>query len=106
MSLFGAVFFLFNEIFVNLYLRLAGTGGMLLTKLSIGEIPETYSRFSDFIVESHWKNSVSQIKQQVRGNSFLRDFLLQEKALAFQFEHLIKSDNSRKFLFINVVTQF
>lgn len=61
---------------------------MLLTELSIDEIPDVYRRFAEFVGDGHWRKRVAQIKQEVRGNRFLGEVLHRENALAFQFEHL------------------
>ena len=47
-----------------------------------------FQRFASVIGESHWRDRVRKCKQEIRGNVFLRDYLLQEYAIAFQLDHL------------------
>jgi hypothetical protein len=61
---------------------------MLLTELGTGEIPEVYRRFAEFVGEAHWRNRIKKIKEEIRGNRFLGEFLRSENALCFQLEHL------------------
>ena len=61
---------------------------MLLTELSTARIPQIYKQFAAIVGESHWRNRVVQLKQEIRGNRFLAQHLQHENALAYQFEHL------------------
>lgn len=61
---------------------------MLLTELGTGEIPGVYRRFAEFVGEAHWRNRIKKIKEEIRGNRFLGEFLRHENALAFQLDHL------------------
>ena len=61
---------------------------MLLTELSTARIPQIYKQFTAIVGESHWRNRVVQLKQEIRGNRFLAQHLQHENALAYQFEHL------------------
>lgn len=61
---------------------------MLLTELGTGEIPEVYRRFAEFVGEAHWRNRIKKIKEEIRGNRFLGEFLRSENALCFQLDHL------------------
>lgn len=61
---------------------------MMLTELVTGQIPEVYHEFSEFVGESHWRNRVKQLKEEIRGNRFLKDFLQNENSIAYQLEHL------------------
>ena len=61
---------------------------MLLTELHTAEIPEVYERFASVVGDRHWKQRVASIKQEIKGNSFLRDHLMRENAIAFQLDRL------------------
>lgn len=61
---------------------------MLLTELRTSEIPEVYREFSEFIGANHWRYRVKQLKDEIRGNRFLREFLQHENSIAYQLEHL------------------
>lgn len=61
---------------------------MLLTQLSAAQIPAVYQEFADFVGENHWRNRVSQLEAEIRGNRFLGNFLRKENALAYQLEEL------------------
>lgn len=61
---------------------------MIITDLYTSDIPEIYQRFAKEIGENHWRDRVALCKQDMRGNPFLREFLLRENAIAFQLEAL------------------
>ena len=61
---------------------------MLLTEMSTGEVPEVYRRFAEFVGEVHWRNRIRKIKEEIRGNRFLGEFLRHDNALAYQLDHL------------------
>jgi len=47
------------------------------------EIPSIFARFKSLIGDEHWRKRVKQIEQEIRGNPFLRDYLLDENSIAF-----------------------
>jgi len=47
-----------------------------------------FQRFSTVIGEEHWRKRIQQCKQEMRGNVFLREFLVRENEIAFQLDHL------------------
>ncbi|RZL68635.1 MAG: hypothetical protein EOP77_00635 [Variovorax sp.] len=61
---------------------------MLLTQLNAAEIPAVYRDFADFVGENHWRNRVSQLEAEIRGNRFLGDFLRKENSVAYQLTEL------------------
>jgi len=61
---------------------------MLLTELHTAEIPGLYERFASVVGDGHWKQRVVTIKQEIKGNAFLREHLLRENAIAFQLDRL------------------
>jgi hypothetical protein len=56
---------------------------VLKVELHTAEIPETFTRFQDVIGERHWLKRVSLIKADIRGHRFLKDYLIEENAIAF-----------------------
>lgn len=61
---------------------------MLVTQLFIEQIPEIYTRFSQMIGDQHWKHRVMTLKQEIRGNHFLENFLKDENSIAFTLDRL------------------
>lgn len=61
---------------------------MFLVELGTGKIPEVYANFAAVIGDVHWRRRTAQIRQEIKGNRFLADYLVQENAIAFQLEHL------------------
>jgi hypothetical protein len=61
---------------------------MLATELHTRDIPNVYRRFADAIGERYWKRRVMVLKDEIRGNRFLRDLHLRENAIAFQLENI------------------
>lgn len=61
---------------------------MILTELHTAEIPDVYAKFASVVGEKHWKQRVAVLRQEIRGNAFLRDHLLRENAIAFQLDRL------------------
>ncbi|MGB8339402.1 MAG: hypothetical protein WCD07_07955 [Burkholderiales bacterium] len=59
---------------------------MLKVEIHTEEIPTIFARFRDVIDESHWKKRVSLIKSEIRGNHFLRDYLIENNYIAYAFE--------------------
>lgn len=51
--------------------------------MQTGEIPDVFVRFKDAIDERYWLKRLVSIKDNIRGQSFLRDHLLEENAIAF-----------------------
>lgn len=52
-------------------------------ELYTDEIPSIFIRLRELIGESHWRTRVSKINAEIRGNRFLKDYLLSENAIAF-----------------------
>lgn len=61
---------------------------MLALELHTRDIPAIYERFAREIGERNWKERVSSVKQEIKGNPFLQRYHLQESAIAFQLEQL------------------
>lgn len=61
---------------------------MLALELHTRDIPATYERFAREIGVRSWKERVSCIKQEIKGNLFLQRYHLRESAIAFQLEQL------------------
>lgn len=61
---------------------------MLALELHAKDIPAIYDRFSREIGERNWKERVSIVKQEIKGNPFLEKHHIQESAIAFQLEQL------------------
>ena len=57
---------------------------MLATDLHVDRIPTLYKRFASEIGESHWRRIASDLKKEIKGNAFLRDYLTREYAVVFQ----------------------
>ncbi len=66
---------------------------MLLTELHTAEIPDLYARFASVVDDKHWKQRVASIKQEIKGNAFLREHLMRENAVAFQLDRLREMAN-------------
>lgn len=47
------------------------------------DIPEIFERFQEAIGERHWIKRVAAIKSEIKGQPYLRDYLLEENAIAF-----------------------
>lgn len=60
---------------------------MLKVELHTAEIPEVFHQFKSSIGEKHWIRRVAAVKQQIRGNPFLKDYLVEENAIAFALAH-------------------
>ncbi len=61
---------------------------MLALELHTTDIPAIYERFEHEIGVRSWKERVSNVKQEIKGNPFLKKYLLQENEIAFQLEQL------------------
>jgi hypothetical protein len=51
--------------------------------LYTSEIPDLFVRFKDVIDERYWLKRVGLIREDIRGNSFLADYLTNENVIAF-----------------------
>lgn len=56
---------------------------MLKVELQTNEIPDLFVRFRDAIDERYWLKRITLIKEDIRGHSFLSDFLETENEIAF-----------------------
>lgn len=56
---------------------------VLRVELHTAEIPEIFARFRDVIGERHWMKRENLIKAEIRGHRFLKDYLIEENAIAF-----------------------
>ncbi len=61
---------------------------MLVTDIATGQISEIYQRFGHVIGEAHWKKRACLLKNEVKGNRFLSEYIAMENALVFQLDHL------------------
>jgi hypothetical protein len=61
---------------------------MLALELHSKDIPAIYERFAHEIGAQSWKDRVSSVKQEIKGNPLLQSHHLQESAIAFQLEKL------------------
>lgn len=61
---------------------------MLALDVHTAQVPEMFQRFSTAIGEEHWRKRVRQCKQEMKGNIFLREYLIQENEIAFQLDQL------------------
>jgi hypothetical protein len=61
---------------------------MLPTELHARDIPHIYDSFAEVVGERHWRQRVSLLRQEIRGNRFLAQLHTKENAIAFQLEHL------------------
>ena len=61
---------------------------MLLTELRTDEIPSLYERFAAVVGDKHWKHRVASIRQEIKGNAMLREYLMGENAIAFHLDRL------------------
>lgn len=67
---------------------------MLNIELHTKNIPEIYELFSREIGESSGKERVAKVRQEIKGNPFLREYHQRESSIAFQLEQL-RSLNER-----------
>lgn len=56
---------------------------MLKVELHTNEIPELFSRFKAVIDERYWLKRIVSIKEDIRGHSFLAEYLADENEIAF-----------------------
>jgi len=56
---------------------------VLKVELQTNEIPDLFARFKDVIGERYWLKRITSIKEDIRGHSFLADFLAKENEIAF-----------------------
>lgn len=68
----------------------------------IDEIQAIFNRFKNLVGEHHWHKRVQLIKDVVRGNHLLRDYLFDENAIAFGLD--LCSDLTRRYRQIPVFT--
>jgi hypothetical protein len=55
---------------------------VLKVEIQTGEIPDVFVRFKEVIEERYWLKRVASIKEDIRGQPFLRDYLVKENAIA------------------------
>ena len=58
-------------------------------------IPDIFHRFATVIGEKHWRDRVRKCKEEMKGNAFLREYLMREYEIAFQLDRL--SEIAKKF---------
>lgn len=56
---------------------------VLKVDIQTGEIPDIFARFKNVIDERYWLKRVASIKDEIRGFPFLKDYLVEENAIAF-----------------------
>lgn len=61
---------------------------MILTEMRTEQIPEIYGKFSDIVGDSHWKKRITHLRQEMKGNRFLIDYIRRENSIAFQLDSL------------------
>jgi hypothetical protein len=61
---------------------------MLALDVQTAQIPDIYRRFAAVIGESHWRHRVQKCRQEIKGNVFLREYLMRENDIAFQLDRL------------------
>lgn len=64
------------------------SSAFIATEVYTAQIPEIYRRFAREIGDANWKNRVANIRQEIRGNRFLDEYLTQENAVPIQLERL------------------
>jgi len=57
-------------------------GGDVQVKLHTGDIPSVFERFSDLIGANHWRKRVDRLKDEIKGNRLLKEYLIQENEIA------------------------
>lgn len=55
---------------------------MLKVELQTNEIPDIFIRFKEVIEERYWLKRIASIKENIRGQPFLTDYLAEENAIA------------------------
>jgi hypothetical protein len=61
---------------------------MLALDVHTAQVPDAFQRFSAVIGEEHWRRRVHHCKEEMKGNVFLREYLVRENEIAFQLDHL------------------
>jgi len=61
---------------------------MLALEVETAQISEMFQRFTAAIGDKHWCSRVRKCKEAIRGNVFLREYLIRENDIAFQLDHL------------------
>jgi hypothetical protein len=56
---------------------------VLKIELHTNEIPQLFSRFKEVIDERYWLKRISSIKEDIKGHTFLANFLANENEIAF-----------------------
>lgn len=59
---------------------------MIQIDLYTGDFPAVFARFREAVVERHWTKRVTDINSEARGHPHLRDYLLEENAIAFALD--------------------
>ncbi len=57
----------------------------LKVELNVEHIPTIFARFRDVVGERYWLDRVRQVKSEMKGNRFLKDYLIEQNATAFAF---------------------
>lgn len=68
---------------------------MLAIDIQTALFPGIFRRFANEIGENHWRKRVHLLKQEMKSNVFLREYMLSENEIAFQLNHL--SEVAQKF---------
>ncbi len=61
---------------------------MLMTEIATEKISDMYQRFARVVDDRHWRKRVHALKQEMKGNRFLSEYIHAENAVVFQLEHL------------------
>jgi hypothetical protein len=59
---------------------------MLQVELHTRDIPTVFARFREIVGERRWTKRVTAINSEARGQPYLREYLLEENAIAFAFD--------------------
>ncbi len=57
----------------------------LKVELNVEDIPTIFARFRDVVGERYWLDRVRQVKSEIKGHRFLKDYLMEQNATAFAF---------------------
>jgi hypothetical protein len=61
---------------------------MLATEIHLTRIPALFRRFAQEVGESLWRRVAADCRQEMKGNSFLRDYFAREYAVVFQLDRI------------------
>ena len=53
----------------------------LPTQIGTSDIPEVFGNFEHLVVAKHWTRRAEQLREEIKGNPFLSDYLLDENLM-------------------------